>query len=59
MAFSEVFGEFSWILNTGKLVSKRSSMHSNRLLPLQLAVFRLRFGPCGTPYCVRTCFVQE
>ena len=59
MAFSEVLGEFSSILNTGELVSKRSSMHSNRLLPLQLAVFQLRFGTCGTPYCVRTCLVQE
>ena len=59
MAFSEVLAEFSLILNSGELVSKRSSMHSNRLLPLQLAVFWLHFGQCGTPYCVRTCLVHE
>ena len=46
MAFSEVLDEFSSILNTGKLISKRSSMHSNHLLSLQLADFRLCFGYC-------------
>ena len=49
MAFLEVLSEFSSILNTGELFPNREAAYkSNRLLLLQLAVFRLRFGLCGT-----------